>query len=296
MSRCEDGRQPSRPQARELLGAPVAREICDGLTARIAALSREGVHPRLAIVRVGERPGDLAYERGARKRMDSLGIDVRVEVVPDDVTQDGLGGRLSALSDDPGVHGVLLMRPLPRGIDEGVVAGSVPAQKDVDGMCAANVAACCLGDADGFVPCTAEAVIRLLEHYQVTLDGARAVVIGRSPVIGRPVSELLLARDATVTTCHSHTVDLASVCREADVVVAAAGRAGLVSADMVGEGATVVDVGMNEALDGSLVGDVDYEDVRCVAAGVTPVPRGVGSVTTSVLAEHVIRAAERLCV
>lgn len=294
MSRCEDDNRQGRTQALELLGAPVAREICEGLVARIAALNLGGVRPCLAIVRVGERPGDLAYERGARKRMESLGIDVRVEAAPADVTQDRLTRRLAMLSDDPGVHGILLMRPLPRSMDERAVAATVLAEKDVDGMCAANVASCCLGDACGFAPCTAEAVVRLLEHYQVPLDGAHAVVIGRSSVIGRPVSELLLARDATVTTCHSHTTDLASVCRRADVVVAALGRARFVSADMVRRGAIVVDVGMNEDADGGLVGDVDYDGVSAVAAGITPVPRGVGSVTTSVLADHVIRAAERL--
>ena len=280
--------------ARELRGAPVAAAICEALAPRVDALKGRGVEPRLAIVRVGEEPGDLAYERGARSRMGKVGIACDVSALPGDVSQDELEAVLTSLAGDPATHGILLLRPLAPGLDERSAIACVGAAKDVDGMTPASLAATFTGAGEGYAPCTAEAVVRLLEHYEVQLDGARAVVLGRSLVVGRPLAQLLLARGATVTLCHSHTRDLASECRRGEVLVSCMGRAGAVGASMVSAGSIVVDVGTNDDGAGGITGDVDYASVSGVAAGVTPVPRGVGSVTTSVLAAHVGEAAERL--
>ena len=266
------GREP-----RELRGAPVAKAICGALAPRVERLADAGVTPRLAIVRVGEGAGELAYERGARSRM----------------AQAELERTLRELADNPAVHGILMMRPLPPGLDEATAIACVPAAKDVDGMTTGSLAATFSGTGEGFAPCTAEAVVRLLEHYQVPLAGARVTVLGRSLVVGRPVAQLLLACNATVTVCHSRTRDLTAETRRAEVLVSCMGRAHAVTADMVSLGAVVVDVGTNDDGNGSITGDVDCTAVSQVAAAVTPVPRGVGSVTTSVLAEHVVAAAER---
>jgi methylenetetrahydrofolate dehydrogenase (NADP+)/methenyltetrahydrofolate cyclohydrolase len=188
------------------------------------------------------------------------------------------------------------MRPLPSGLDEAAAIACIPPSKDVDGCTTANVASVYAGDGKGFAPCTPEGVMRLLDHYGVRLDGARVCVLGRSLVVGRPLASLLVSRDATVTICHSHTADLALECRSADVVVSAMGRARSVTSKMIAPGSVVIDVGMNVDDEGRLCGDVDYEAVSEVASAVTPVPRGTGSVTTSVLAEHVVRAAEAAAV
>lgn len=279
--------------ARELRGAPVAAALCDHLRQRVRALERAGVQPSLAVVRVGERAGDLAYERGARARMDKVGIGCEVRALPADVGRSELEDTLRTLAADAAVHGVLLMRPLPAALDARAAAACVPPSKDVDGMSVGSLASVLAGTGEGFAPCTAEAVVQMLEHYEVPLTGTHAVVLGRSLVVGRPVAQLLLAHDATVVVCHSCTRDLADECRRADVIVSCMGRAHAVTADMVHQGAVVIDVGTSDDGAGGVTGDVDFEAVRQVASAVTPVPRGVGSVTTSVLAEHVVRAAER---
>ena len=279
--------------ARLLKGAPVARALTEELAARAAALREAGCAPTLALVRVGARGDDMAYERGILSRCEKVGIAVRRVELPQDASHAELEAALRALAADPAVHGILLFRPLPAGLDEVAAAACVPAVKDVDCMGAAGLLATLSGQGAGFAPCTAEAVVTLLEHYGVKLDGARVAVVGRSLVIGRPVAALLLARNATVTVCHTHTPDLAAVCREADVIVAAAGHAGTVGAECVHAGQVVVDVGVNVDAAGKLVGDVDAEAVAPVVDSLTPVPGGVGAVTTAVLARHVIEAAER---
>lgn len=279
-------------EALELRGAPVARALCEGLVPRVETLIGRGDTPCLAVVRVGEQPGDLAYERGARSRMAKVGINFEERALPDDVTQGELETCLRELDASGRVSGILLLRPLPRHLDAEAAAACVSAAKDVDGMTAASLAATFAGRGEGFAPCTAEAVVRLLEHYQVPLSGARVVVLGRSLVVGRPVAQLLLARDATVMLCHSRTRDLSEECRRADVVVSCMGRAGSVRSGMLAPGSFVADVGTSDDGNGGITGDVRFSEALGVAAGVTPVPRGVGSVTTSVLAEHVVRAAE----
>ena len=228
-----------------LKGAPVARALTEELAARCAALRERGIVPTLAIVRVGEREDDLSYERGALKRCEKVGIEARRVLLPSDVSQDELLAAIEGINADLAVHGCLMFRPLPAGLDEDAVAAALDPAKDVDSMTPASLLTTLSGRGEGFAPCTAEAVLSLLDHYGLELDGAKVAVVGRSLVIGRPVAAMLTARNATVTTCHTHTRDLAAECRSADIVVAAVGRARTIGADAVREGQTIVDVGIN---------------------------------------------------
>lgn len=278
-----------------MLGLPVAKAINERLLPQIAELKAKGTCPKLAILRVGERPDDLSYERGALKRCETLGIEAEVIQVPDDVaTTESLIAAVQDLNARDDVHGVLMFRPLPRSIDQEAVCEALDPAKDVDCLTSGSLYGVFANKPRGFAPCTAEAVVELLDFYGVNLDGADVCVVGRSLVIGKPVSVMLQARNATVTMCHTHTADLAAHCRAAQIVVAAAGHAKTVGADCVREGQVIVDVGINwdEAAQ-KLVGDVDFDAVEPVVAAVTPVPRGVGSVTTAVLAKHVVEAAQR---
>ncbi len=278
-----------------MLGLPVAKAINERLLPRIDSLKAAGVSPKLAIVRVGAREDDLSYERGALKRCETLGIEVEViEVAEADATTESLVATLEGLNARPDVHGVLMFRPLPAGIDEAAVCAALAPQKDLDCMTPTSLLTTLSGRGAGFAPCTAEAVVELLDFYGVELDGANVTVVGRSLVIGKPASMMLQARNATVTMCHTHTRDLAASCRAADVVVAAAGHARTVGAEALREGQVVVDVGINwDEEAGKLVGDVDFESAEPKVSAITPVPRGVGSVTTAVLAKHLVEAAER---
>lgn len=280
-----------------LRGAPVARAIAEGLAPRVDALRARGVEPRLAVVRVGEREDDLAYERAAERRCLAVGIAFqRVVLEADGVDQASLEGALDALGAQGDVHGILLLRPLPAPLDDAAAAARVPAEKDVDCAGPAGLLATLSGRGGGFAPCTAESALAILDHYGVPLDGANVTVVGRSLVIGRPVSALLLARNATVTTCHTHTRDLAAACRAADVIVAAAGSPAAIGPGCARPGQVVVDVGTNwDAAAGRLVGDVDFDAVEPIVSAITPVPGGVGAVTTAILARHVVEAAERTC-
>ena len=245
-------------------------------------------------MRVGEREDDLSYERGALKRCEKVGIEARRILLPADVLQDELLAAIEDINADPAVHGCLMFRPLPVGLDEDAVAAALDPAKDVDSMTPASLLTTLSGRGEGFAPCTAEAVLALLDHYGVELDGAKVAVVGRSLVIGRPVAAMLTARNATVTTCHTHTRDLAAECRSADIVVAAVGRARTIGADAVREGQTIIDVGINwDEAAGKLVGDVDFDAAEPIVGAITPVPGGVGAVTTAILAKHVIEAAER---
>lgn len=279
-----------------LRGAPVAAALSEDVAARASTLAERGVTPTLAIVRVGERPDDLSYERGALKRCEKVGVAVRRLVFPDDVGQEVLLDAIRSVNEDASIHGCLIFRPLPTALDEAAVCAALDPAKDVDCVTDGSLYGVFSGRPVGFPPCTAEAVLALLDHYGVSLEGARAAVVGRSLVIGRPVSMMLLARNATVTMCHSRTCDLGAVCREADVLVVAAGRPGVVGLEAVRPGQVVVDVGINwDERSARLVGDVDYDAVSGVVDAITPVPGGVGSVTTAVLAKHVVEAAERSC-
>lgn len=275
-------------------GAPVAAALTERAAARASALAEHGVRPTLAIVRVGERADDLSYERGALKRCERVGVDVRRVTLPADCGQRELLAALGDVAADSSVHGILLFRPLPAGFDEVAACAAIPSEKDVDCAGDASLLGVLSGRPRGFAPCTAEAAIQVLDHYGVALEGARACVVGRSLVIGRPVAALLTARNATVTLCHTRTRDLAAECRRADVLVVAAGRPGTVGADAVRAGQAVVDVGINwDEAASRLVGDVDADAVAPIVDKITPVPGGVGAVTTAVLATHVVEAAER---
>lgn len=274
-------------------GAPVAAALTEQLTARCEALKAAGTVPTLAIVRVGERPDDVSYENAAIKRCEKIGIAVKHFPMPKGCSRTELTAVMEHISVNPAIHGCLMFRPLPdKELEEFACAKLDPA-KDVDGMTAASLAAVFAGKGAGYPPCTAQACVELLEHYGVDLTGKRVTVIGRSLVIGKPVSMLLQARNATVTMCHTRTADLAGTCRNAEILIAAAGRAGLVTADCAAAGQIVIDVGINVGADGKLCGDVDFSAVEPIVSAITPVPGGVGAVTTAVLCKHVIEAAEK---
>lgn len=274
-------------------GKPVADEMSENLIKEVNELSKEGIIPKLAILRVGAKANDLAYERGALKKCETIGIETQVIELDENVTQDEYIEVLKGLNTDSNINGILTFRPLPEGIDEEVIKNVIAAEKDVDCFSPLNTAKLMEGDKTGFPPCTPTAVVEILKHYNVPLNGANVVVLGRSMVVGKPAAMLLLAENATVTICHSRTKDLPAVCAEADVLVAGVGRARMVNADYVKEGAVVIDVGINAKPEGGgICGDVDTDAVVDKASMVTPVPAGVGSVTTSVLAKHVIKACK----
>ena len=277
-----------------LRGAPVAAELTEELASRVEALREGGVMPTLAIVRVGERPDDLSYERGACKRAEKVGVAVKRFVLPEDCSQEELLTTIDAVNKDDSIHGCLMFRPLPPTLDEAAACAALDAAKDVDGITPGSLFGVFANQPVGFPPCTAEAVIEMLLRSGIELTGANVTVVGRSLVIGKPVSMLLQARNATVTMCHTRTRDLAAACRAAEILVVAAGHARTIGADCVVPGQTVIDVGINwDDAAGKLVGDVVFDAVEPIVDAITPVPGGVGSVTTAMLMKHVIEAAER---
>lgn len=272
-------------------GAEVAKAMKEVLIRETEELKQAGVEPCLTIIRVGARPDDLAYERGAKKRMELVGIRCEVLELPEDISQEEFEQQFRQVNEDPEVHGILLFRPLPSHLNEEPVRQMIHPKKDVDCMSPVNIAKVFSGDETGYAPCTPEAVMKMLEHYQIDISGKKVTVVGRSMVVGKPLAMMLLKKHGTVTICHTRTKDLAATCREAEILVAAAGKAKMISADMVGEGAVVADVGINVDEEGNMCGDVDYEAVQETCGYISPVPGGVGSVTTSVLAAHVLRGA-----
>lgn len=275
---------------RTIDGRAIASAIAAQVTAQAAALRDRGVVPTLAVVVATDDEATLWYVRSIQKASERVGVACRIETVAEP-TAEALARRLGGLSADPGVHGIICQTPLPHGIRLDDLAPHIDPAKDIDGATPMSLGRLAVG-AQTFPPATAAAVLEILDHESVPLAGARAVVVGRSTVVGKPVALLLLARDATVTICHSKTPDLAGTCREADVLVVAAGRAHLVDAGYVKAGAIVVDVGTNPMADGTLVGDVDPAGLEHASA-LTPVPGGVGPVTTMVLMRHVVTAASR---
>lgn len=276
-----------------LKGAEVAKALTETLQQETEQLKAKGVQPCLAILRVGARDDDLSYERGAMKRCEKVGIAVRSVVLPEDVTQEMLMGEVRKLNEDAGVHGVLMFRPLPKHLDDEAVRAALAPAKDMDGITDGSMTAVYAGTKNGYAPCTAQACVELLKHYNIPIKGKRVVVIGRSLVIGKPVSLLLLAEHATVTICHSRSENLSDICKEADILVVAAGKAGMIGAESVRAGQVVLDVGIHANADGTLCGDTRFAEVEPLVAAITPVPGGVGAVTTAVLASHVIEAAKK---
>jgi methylenetetrahydrofolate dehydrogenase (NADP+)/methenyltetrahydrofolate cyclohydrolase len=274
---------------RELGGRELARQLRASVAEQAAALAKEGLQPRLAVVTATGDGGSAAYVRSIANAAAREGIACDVART---TTAAGIAASIAQLADDPEVHGIILQTPLPDGASLAGLAAAIPAGKDVDGASPESIGRLVAG-LPAFAPATAEAVLALLDHYQVPLAGRHAVVVGRSVVVGKPAAHLLLDRNATVTICHSRTADLPAITRQADVLVAAAGRAGLIGPGHVAPGATVIDVGTNAAPDGGLAGDVDRA-VAGVAGALTPVPGGVGPVTTALLLRHVVEAAARL--
>lgn len=269
---------------------PVAA-MKERLTAQVARLEQAGVRPKMTIVRCGARPDDLSYEAGAIKRFHGLGIEVEVKELPVDIDQQAFIRQIEALNQDDAVHGVLIFRPLPRQLDESVLKYALSPEKDMDAMNPDNLAKVFSADPSGYPPCTPEAVMELLAHYQVELAGKNVVILGRSMVVGKPLAMMMLAKNATVTICHSKTQNLPAIARQADILVACVGKAKMVTAEYLSPGQVVVDVGINVDEDGKLCGDVDFQAAEPIVARITPAPGGVGTVTTSCLAAHVLRAA-----
>ena len=277
-----------------LKGAPVAAAISETLIPRAEALRQRGVEPCLAILRVGERTDDLAYERAARKRCETVGIRVESTVLDAACTQATLLAAIEQINENDAIHGCLLFRPLPKHLDEQAACEALSPRKDVDCMTAESLRTVFTGRGKGFAPCTAQSCVELLDYYGYDPAGKRAAVIGRSLVIGKPAAMMLLARNATVTMCHTKTADMPALCREAEILVVAAGKAGVVDETFTNPGQVVLDVGINAAPGGGICGDVQFDAVAPRVRAITPVPSGVGSVTTAVLCKHVIEAAERV--
>jgi len=279
--------------AKPLLGKEVTDALNETITKDAASLTAKGIKPALGIIRVGEREDDLSYERGAMKRCEALGLAVRRYLLPEDVTQKVLINTIREANQDPLIHGILMFRPLPEHLDEEAACQALRPEKDVDGITNGSMAGVFTGGNLGFPPCTAQACMEILKHYGIDCQGKKAVVIGRSLVVGKPAALMLLKRNATVTICHTKTQDMPAVCREAEILLVAAGKAGMVDAPYFAPGQIVIDVGIHVNEEGRLCGDVRFEDADPVVEALTPVPGGVGMVTTSVLAGHVVEAAKR---
>jgi len=275
----------------ELRGMPVVKHIAEEAEKDIEMLAGKGIVPKLAVVRVGEREDDLSYERGLLKRFDAVGALVESVVYPLEVTQEELEAGIKKLNADESVHGILVFRPLPKHLNEEIIKELVTPEKDVDCMGIINSAHVFAQDGKGHAPCTPQAVMEMLDFYGYNLTSKKAVVVGRSMVVGKPLSQMLLKKNATVTVCHTKTADLEKECKAADFLFACAGVAEMLDASYVAPGQVVIDVGIN-VKDGKLCGDVKYDEVSEVADAVTPVPGGVGTVTTSVLLKHVITSAK----
>lgn len=275
----------------ELRGAPVARAIMDKTAGEITRLAQAGIMPKLAVFRVGSREDDIAYERSIIKRFSAAGAAAEVMALSEDAMQEELEAAVRRAADDESVHGILVFSPLPKKFNAGRIRMLIPAEKDVDGMTDASLAGVFRGDKNAFAPCTAQAVVEILRYYGMeNLAGKRVTVVGRSTVVGRPLAMLLLGMNATVTVCHTKTADTAAECRRADVVIACAGQARMVTDEYMSAGQTIIDVGINADGDG-ICGDVDYAAAQSIVAAATPVPGGVGAVTTAVLLSHTVRNA-----
>ena len=273
-------------------GKPVADKIKEKLKKEVAELKEKGITPKLAIIRVGDDPGDMAYERGAIKTMVSINIETDVRALSKNITQSDFINELKKVNNDKSIHGILILRPLPKQLDENIIKNVIAPEKDVDCFSPVNVAKVFEGDETGFPPCTPSAVMEILKYYDIPLKGKNTVVIGRSMIVGKPAAMLLLKEHATVTICHSRTIDLPQVASGAELLVVGIGRAKMVNSSHIKNGAIVIDVGINVGEDGKLCGDVDTDDCINKVSMITPVPGGVGSVTTSVLAKHVVKACK----
>ena len=275
-------------------GAQVVEAMGGRITKQVEELKNAGVEPCLAILRVGEDGSQMAYERGARNRLAKYGIKCETTALDIDVSQEDFEKAFRGLNEDAAVHGILNLQPLPKSLSIESIKNEIHPLKDVDAISPMTLYRVFAWDKQAFAPCTAEGVIEILDSIGTQYRGKKCVIVGCSLVVGRPLGMLLLARDATVTYCHEFTVDVPKEARDADILISAAGVPKLIGAGHVNENMTVVDVGINVGADGKMCGDVDFDAVKDIVANITPVPGGAGSVTTSVLADHVVRAAKAL--
>ena len=282
--------------AKRLLGKEVNEALVASLQARTAALREKGVVPTLGIIRLGENPSDLSYEKGATKRAEEVGVAVKKYILPETATKEEVLAVIDQVNADDSVHGVLMFRPLPKHLkaDQDEICNRLDPRKDVDGMTDGSNAGVFMGKKLGFAPCTPAACMEILDHYGIDCTGKNAVVIGRSLVVGKPAAMMLMGKNATVTVCHTKTVDTPAVAREADILISAAGVLKSLTKEYVRPGQIVIDVSINwDEAKGSIAGDAVYDEVEPIVEAITPVPGGVGAVTTSVLIGHVVEAAAR---
>ena len=289
--------------AKRLLGKEVNEALVAALQARTAALQAKGIAPTLGIIRLGENPSDLSYEKGATTRAEEVGVTVKNFVLPEDASKEDVLAVIDQVNADDSIHGVLMFRPLPKHLkaDQDEICNRLAPCKDVDSMTHMSNAGVFEGQDLGYAPCTPAACMEILDYYGIDCKGKNAVVIGRSLVVGKPAAMMLLGKNATVTICHTKTVDTAAVCREADIIISAAGVLNSLTKDFVRPGQIVIDVSMNwnpEKITtkgkGGMSGDAIFDEVEPIVEAITPVPGGVGAVTTSVLMKHVVEAAEKV--
>ena len=289
--------------AKQILGKEVNEALVAALQTRTAALKEKGVTPTLGIIRLGENPSDLSYEKGATKRAEEVGVAIKNYILPEETTKEELLAVIDGINADDSVHGVLMFRPLPKHLkaDQDEICNRLDPKKDVDSMTHMSNAGVFEGQDLGYAPCTPAACMEILDHYGIDCKGKNAVVIGRSLVVGKPAAMMLMGKNATVTVCHTRTVNTAEICKNADIIISAAGVLGSLTKDFVREGQIVIDVSMNwnpEKITskgkGGMSGDCVFDEVEPIVAAITPVPGGVGAVTTSVLMKHVVEAAEKV--
>lgn len=276
-----------------LLGKSVTASINEKIMADVAMLKEKGISPKLGIIRVGENESDISYERGAVKRCETLGVEYEKFLLPADVTTEEVLSVVEQVNNDDKIHGVLMFRPLPKALDSEKIENALKPEKDVDCMTEASIGSVFTGKAKGYPPCTPQACMEILKYYGYDLTGKNVVVIGRSLVVGKPVAMMCMKENATITICHTRTKNMPEIAKKADILIVAAGHAKTVTADYVSEGQVVIDVGINVDSEGKLCGDVDFESVEPIVSAITPVPGGVGGVTTSVLLNHVVDAAKK---
>ncbi|HDK7160114.1 TPA: bifunctional 5,10-methylenetetrahydrofolate dehydrogenase/5,10-methenyltetrahydrofolate cyclohydrolase [Clostridium botulinum] len=276
-----------------LYGNEVALKIKEDLNLRIDKLKEKNIIPKLAILRMGNKPDDITYERSIIKSCERLNIETKVEELNEDILEEDFLKLMESLNNEKEIHGILVFRPYPKHLNENTINSSIALNKDVDCMHPLNLERIFEGDLNQFMPCTPEAVIEILKYYDIDLKGKNIVIINRSMVVGKPLSMMVLSNNATVTICHSKTIDLPSITKKADIVVTAIGKAKLIKEEYFNEDSIVMDVSINVDENGKLCGDVDFENVKEKVGAITPVPKGVGSVTTTLLLKHIVDAAER---
>jgi methylenetetrahydrofolate dehydrogenase (NADP+)/methenyltetrahydrofolate cyclohydrolase len=279
--------------AKQLLGKEVTAAMNEKIKKSVSLLNEKGITPKLGIIRVGEREDDIFYERGATKRCEILGVLCEKFLLPQDVTEEELLLVIDKVNKADDIHGVLLFRPIPKHLNEEKIINALDFTKDVDGITDGSIAGVFAGKKQGFPPCTPQGCMEILDYYGINCIGKKAVVIGRSLVVGKPASMMLIKKNATVTICHTKTIDMPSVVKEADIIIVAAGKAGMINGSYLRSGQVVIDVGINVNKEGKLCGDVKYDEAEAIVDAITPVPGGVGIVTTSVLVGHVVEAAMR---